>query len=78
MENGRASQLLLMRNTLACCYGQSPAANEYLVIKTPPPGLPVTLDVPVTLQGTLRIEPVSMGGLLVEYFHLDGAALAAR
>lgn len=78
MENGRARQLLLMRNTMACCYGQSPAANEYLVVKTPPPGLPVTQDVPVALQGTLRIEPVLLGGTLVEYFHLDNAALATR
>ncbi len=77
VENGRASRLLLMRNTMACCYGQSPAANEYLVIKTPPPGLPVTMDVPVALQGTLRIEPVMLGGLVVEYFHLDQAALAS-
>lgn len=78
MENGRATQLLLMRNTLACCYGQSPAANEYVVIKTPPPGLPVTQDVPVALQGRLRIEPVTIGGALVEYFHLDDATLVQR
>lgn len=78
MENGRARQLLLMRNTMACCYGQSPAPNEYLVIKTPPPGLAVTMDVPVGVQGTLRVDPVSMGGVLVEYFHLDEAALSER
>lgn len=78
VENGRASQLLLLRNTLACCYGQSPAANEYLVVKTPPPGLPVTMDVPVAVRGRLRVEPVMLGGLLVEYFHLDEAALVAR
>jgi hypothetical protein len=78
MENGRARQLLLMRNTMACCYGQSPAANEYLVVKTPPPGMPVTQDVPVAMRGTLRIEPVLMGGMLVEYFHLDNATLVDR
>ncbi|MFT3868671.1 MAG: DUF3299 domain-containing protein [Nibricoccus sp.] len=78
MENGRARQLLLMRNTMACCYGQPPAANEYLVIKTPPPGLPVTQDVPVALQGVFRIEPVFLGGAPVEYFHLDNAILATR
>lgn len=78
MEKGRARQLLLMRNTMACCYGQAPAANEYLVVKTPPPGLLVTQDVPVAMQGTLRIEPVMMSGMLVEYFHLDDASLATR
>lgn len=78
MENGRASQLLLMRNQMSCCYGQAPVANEYLVIKTSAPGLPVTMDVPIAVQGTLRVAPVTMGGVLVEYFHLDDAVLAAR
>lgn len=78
MEKGRARELLLMRNQMSCCYGQTPAANEYLVIKTPAPGLLVTMDIPVALQGTLRVSPVVMGGTLVEFYHLDNAALASR
>lgn len=78
MEKGRARELLLMRNTMGCCYGQTPAANEYLVIKTPAPGLPVTMDIPVALQGTLRISPLLMSGTVVEFYHLDHATLASR
>ena len=78
MEKGRARELLLMRNTMGCCYGQTPAANEYLVIKTHATGLPVTMDIPVALQGTLRIAPVVMGGMVVEFYHLDNAELAPR
>jgi hypothetical protein len=78
MEKGRARELLLMRNTMGCCYGQTPAANEYLVIKINAPGLPVTMDIPVALQGTLRVAPVVMGGMVVEFYHLDNAELAPR
>ncbi len=78
MEKGRVRELLLMRNTMGCCYGQTPGANEYLVIRTVAPGLPVTMDIPVALQGNLRIAPITMGGMVIEYYHLDNAVIAAR
>lgn len=78
MENGRTRELLLMRNTMGCCYGQTPAANEYLVIRTATPGLPVTMDIPVALQGNLRVTPITLGGMVVEFYHLDNAVMAAR
>jgi hypothetical protein len=74
MENGRARELLLMRTQMGCCYGQVPAANEYLVVRQPP-GLRVVMDIPVKLRGILRVAPVVMSGLVVEFYDLDEAIL---
>lgn len=72
MAGGRVTQFILMRNQTGCCYGQMPAANEYLVASADEP-LPSLLDVPVTFEGTLRIAPVELGGTVVELFRLEGA-----
>ncbi len=76
VEKGRARQFLLMRNQNACCFGQMPAANEYLVVEAPAPGLPVRMDVPVAYVGRLRVAPVVSGGAVVQFYNLDEAALA--
>ncbi len=70
VEQGRTRQFLVMRNQNACCFGQMPAANEYLVAETAAPGLPVRMDIPVSLVGRLRVAPVVSGGAVVQFFNL--------
>ena len=74
---GRTRQFLLMRNQNACCFGQMPAANEFLVVDTAAPGLPVRMDLPVSFEGRLRIAPVVSGGAVVQFYNLEDAELAA-
>ncbi len=76
VDQGRSRQFLLMRNQNACCFGQMPAANEYLVVEAPAPGLPVRMDLPVTFVGRLRVAPVVSGGAVVQFYNLEEAALA--
>ncbi len=76
VEQGRTRQFLVMRNQNACCFGQMPAANEYLVAETAAPGLPVRMDTPVALVGRLRVAPVVSGGAVVQFFNLEDVALA--
>lgn len=77
VEAGRARQFLLMRNQNACCFGQMPAANEYVVAEAAAPGLPVRMDAPVTFEGRLRIAPVVSGGAVVQFYNLEDAALSS-
>ena len=76
VEQGRARQFLLMRNQNACCVGQMPAANEYLVVEAPGAGLPVRMDVPVAVVGRLRVAPVVSAGAVVQFYNLEETVLA--
>jgi hypothetical protein len=76
-EQGRTREFLLMRNQNACCFGKMPAANEYLLVRTAA-DLPVRMDVPVAIEGTLRIEPVVNAGEFVQFYRLEEARAAGR
>ncbi len=76
VEQGLARQFLLLRNQNACCFGQMPAANEYVVVETSGAGLPVRMDTPVALVGRLRVAPVLSGGAVVQFYNLDDPTLA--
>jgi hypothetical protein len=73
-ESGLTREFLLLRNQNACCYGRMPAANEYVVVHAPAPGVAVTMDVPVTVRGTLRLSPLGAPGPLTRLFVLEDAA----
>jgi|GEM_PF-1857799 len=78
LEEGRARQFLIMRNQMACCYGQAPAANEYLVAKVPAPGVAVTMDTPMIFRGILRVAPVLVDRQVVEFYDLEDSATPAK
>ncbi|HYP18368.1 MAG TPA: DUF3299 domain-containing protein [Opitutus sp.] len=75
VEGGRAREFLVMRDQSACCYGRPPAANEFVVARTDGAGLPLTMDVPVTVHGTLRIDPLIVAGDYVQFYRLEGVRL---
>ncbi len=72
-EAGRTREFLLMRTQNACCFGKMPAANEFVVVRAPAPGLVVTMDVPVTVRGVLRFAPAGPPGALTQLFRIDNA-----
>src|SRR5688572_167863 len=63
MEKGLVTEFLLMRNTLACCFGTTPGINEWVTVKMKK-GIPPTMDVPVEFYGELKVKPVFDGGYL--------------
>lgn len=75
LQGGRAQQVLILRNQLACCYGQMPTANEYLIANLPAPGVVVTMDLPVTFRGTFRVAPVLAGDQVVQFYSLDNSTV---
>jgi len=72
-EAGRTREFLLMRTQNACCFGKMPAANEFVVVRAPAPGVVVTMDVPVTVRGVLRFVPAGTPESLTQLFRIDDA-----
>ena len=71
MEKGLVTEFLLMRNTMACCFGATPSINEWVTVKMKK-GVPPTMDVPVEFYGELRVSPVFENGYLSGIYQLDG------
>jgi hypothetical protein len=70
---GRTREFLLMRSQNACCFGKMPAPNEFVVVHAVEPGLAVVMDVPVTVSGLLRLNPLGPEGAVAQLFSLDAA-----
>jgi hypothetical protein len=71
---GRTREFMLMRTQAACCFGQPPKANEFLLVTTEATdGVPVTQDVPSTFSGIMRIKPEKLGNNIVQCFRIEGA-----
>jgi hypothetical protein len=71
MEKGLATEFLVMRNTLACCYGGTPAVTEWVVVKMKKGGVPVTMDVPINFYGELKVGPIFENGYLSGIYRLE-------
>ena len=78
LNGGRVEEFLLMRTQSACCYGRMPAANEFVVSTVKAEGLPLVMDVPVTVEGTLRIDPLILEGAHVQFYRLENVRLSSK
>lgn len=70
LENGRATEFLLMANQLACCYGVIPDMNEWVIVRMPQ-GTPVVQDVPISFYGTFRVGAIFENNYLTGIYELD-------
>jgi len=75
MEKGLVTELLLMRNTMACCYGSVPNMNEWVVIKMQR-GVQPLMDVPVSFYGSLKVGAMFENGYMTGLYELDGEKMA--
>jgi hypothetical protein len=75
MENGFATEFLFLSSSQLCCYGTTPAANEWMLVKMKKEGLPAVQDVPMTLAGRLRVQPRWTDGFLTSLYELEGDGL---
>ncbi len=71
MDKGLVTELLLMRNTQACCYGSVPNMNEWVVIKMKK-GIAPLMDVPVAIYGSLKVGAMFENGYMTGLYELDG------
>ena len=71
MEKGLVTELLLMRNTMACCYGSVPNMNEWIVVKMKK-GVQPLMDVPVSFYGSIKVGAMFENGYMTGLYELDG------
>jgi hypothetical protein len=71
MEKGLVTELLLMRNTMACCFGTVPNLNEWVVVRMKK-GVAPLMDVPVAFFGQLKVGAMFENGYMTGLYELDG------
>lgn len=71
MEKGLVTEFLLMRNTMACCFGAVPNMNEWVVVKMKK-GVPPLMDVPVPFYGELKVGAMFENGYMTGLYELEG------
>ena len=71
MEKGLVTEFLLMRNTMACCYGSVPNMNEWVIVKMKK-GVAPMMDVPVQFYGELKVGAMFENGYMTGLYELEG------
>ena len=71
MEKGLVTEFLLMRNTMACCFGGVPNMTEWVVVKMKK-GVPPLMDVPVAFFGELKVGTMFENGYMTGLYELQG------
>ena len=71
MDKGLVTEFLLMRNTMACCFGTTPNMNEWVVVKMKK-GVQPMMDVPVAFYGELKVGAMFENGYMTGLYELEG------
>jgi hypothetical protein len=72
LENGRATEFLLMRNRNSCCFGLPLRINEWVDVRMKGGGVKSIMDVPLTVYGTLHVGEFIKNGQMSCIYQLDG------
>ncbi len=76
VEDGKITELLILRDQSMCCYGAVPKINEWVSVRMPKgKGVKPIMDVPVTIFGILKVGEVLENGYLVGIYEMDGDRL---
>lgn len=77
MEKGLVTEILLMKDQQACCYGATPQINEFVVVKMTKGGVKAVMDTPVEFFGTLSVKEVFEEGFLANIYTLEAEKMRA-
>lgn len=72
LENGLATEFLLMRNRNNCCFGKPLRINEWVDVHMKGDGVKSVMDVPLTVYGTLHVGEFVKDGRMTSIYQLDG------
>lgn len=75
LQNGLATELLLMRDQSMCCFGVMPEINEWVNVKMAGRGVKPVQDQPVTIFGTMQVGEIYEHGYLVSIYSLEGKGM---
>ena len=76
-ENGLATDFILLRNRMMCCYGMMPKVNEWIHVRMGGNGVRCIMDIPVTISGKLHVEEYRENRTMLGIYRLDGEKLEA-
>jgi len=76
MDKGLVTEFLLMRNTMACCFGGVPSMNEWVIVKMKK-GVQPLMDIPVAFHGVLKVGAMFENGYMTGLFELEGEKMGA-
>lgn len=71
MDKGLVTEFLLMRNTMACCFGSVPNMNEWVIVKMKK-GVQPMMDLPVSFFGELKVGAMFENGYMTGLYELEG------
>ena len=72
MSEGNLRTFMLLKDQMACCFGNMPRLNEWVYVRVPKKKkVSVHQDVLVTLLGTLRVGAKFEGVVLTGIYHLE-------
>jgi hypothetical protein len=76
-ESGLATDFILLRNRMMCCYGMMPKVNEWIHMRMSGKGAKCIMDTPVTIRGKLHVEEYRENRTMLGIYRLDGEKLEA-
>lgn len=72
VEAGLVTEMLILRDQSACCFGATPKINEWVSVKMVGGGVKPIMDQAITLYGTLKVGAMRENGYIVGIYQLDG------
>jgi hypothetical protein len=70
LDNGKATEFLIMANQMACCYGAVPNLNDWVVVHMPQ-GVQVVQDIPISFYGKLKVGAMYENGYMTGIYEMD-------
>jgi hypothetical protein len=71
VDDGNATEFLLMKSRSLCCYGLTPNLNDYVAVRMSGPGVKPIMDHLVTVSGTLHVGEIRQNRLLIGLYQMD-------
>ncbi|MBS2035098.1 DUF3299 domain-containing protein [bacterium] len=69
MDGENVASFVLVRNQALCCYGKTPAMNEWVLVRfRPGTAVPMNMDRPLAVEGTFEVgEQIEEGAVVSLY-----------
>jgi len=71
LNEGLVTDFMLLPNTLACCYGRIPRANEIIIVNTTGKGIKPMKDIAITIAGTFRVGAIRNDERLIGIYQMN-------
>ncbi len=70
LDNGKATEFLIMANQMACCFGTVPNMNDWVVVHMPQ-GVEVVQDIPISFYGKLKVGAMYENGYMTGIYEMQ-------